>query len=172
MATAKYRMEQAYNRSWAQLGTNSANCSGFLKSLQEDFGFTIPNYQADPIIDWLDGESARGRGRWEQFGLGAWTKLALGDWHTALREAQAGRFVVAALKASEYKPGTKNGHLAVVLPKTGGPRGEPLLFCGGDEAARSAGTKHLGAVWNVAYHGKIRYYVHRTASIGTYDQEE
>lgn len=95
MASAKYKLDQAYQGTWGNLGANSANCSGFLKSLQKEFGFTIPDYEADRIIDYLDAESGREHGEW--------TKLATGDWMTALRNAQAGKFVVAGLKSSDVR---------------------------------------------------------------------
>ncbi len=171
MATAMQKMEKAYKGSWGQLGPNRANCSGFLKALQDEFGFTVPDYEADVIIGWLDGEASRAAFKAGAFGAGEWTKLPVGDWHAALREATRGRFVLAALKSHEYKPKTRHGHVAVVLPRTGGPYGEPVMYGGGDAAATSPGTKYLGLVWDRAYHGRIRYYVHATASIGQYDRE-
>ena len=170
MATAAQKMAEAYATSWGEK-PNSENCSGFLKSLQTAFGFAIPDFQADLIIAWLDGESSRASFHAGKFGVGQWKKLAVGDWQRALQEAKAGKFVVAGLKSSEYKPGTTNGHVAVVLPKTGGPNGEPLLYGGGSALATSPGTRHLGQVWAKQYHSRIRYYVHAAASIGQYDRE-
>jgi hypothetical protein len=154
MATANQLLEQAYNESWV-LGTpNRENCSGFVKSAGRLMGFDLPDGTADAILAELEALAAVGAGSWERVGVGT-------------AELQAA-VVLAGATSREY--GQRNGHVALVLPKLVGPHRAPLVYGGGSAGARSAGTRSIREVWSPSRRGVLRFFVHRDARRGDFEQ--
>jgi hypothetical protein len=163
MGVANERLAQAYTAEWIAGTSNSRNCSGFLKSAAQIFGFSVPDRNADGIINELEQLSQLDGSVWEKLGTG---QVGLSSARQAILD---GRLVIAAATSIDY--GQNNGHIAVLVPKFSGPPHDVPFVYGGaqSEAARSAGDKTLRQVWNHAKHHVLRFYAHRTIPLGSYD---
>ena len=161
MAATNEKLQHAYDAAWIQGTPNSENCSGFLKSAGDALGFEVPNKNADGIIATFEESSREADSIWEKLGTG---EKAL---KKAIELAFAGRLVIAAATSKDYHQ--QNGHVAILLPKLTGPHKAPLMYGGGSANARSAGTKSIREVWSPAKHKVVRFYVHRTALLGSYE---
>jgi hypothetical protein len=161
MGAANDALKTAYGASFIQGTPNSDNCSGFIKSAGHAIGFNVPNKQADGIIEEFEKASGSSDSDWEKIGTG---EEAL---KKAVALAFAGKLVIAAATAKDY--GQRNGHVAIVLPKLGGPHKAPYVYGGGAEGARSVGDRTIREVWSPKKLGIVRFYVHRKTLLGTYD---
>lgn len=161
MPNANEQLERAYDASWIIGTPNRENCSGFLKSLGKQMGFYVPDKNADGIIAGFEEASKSMVSVWEKIGTGT-TAL-----EKASEEAAAGRIVVVAATSKDY--GQSNGHVAILLPKRGGPHNAPFIYGGGSAGARSKGTKTIRQVWNPSKHNVLRFFVHRSKMLGDYE---
>lgn len=78
---------------------HSGDCGGFVRAVGADLGVTIEGMANDIV------ETLRAGGRW----------VKLDDGLAALASAQAGKLVVAGLRADEQAEQKQNGHVVVVV---------------------------------------------------------
>ena len=81
---------------------NKSDCNAFVKAVASDLGISIPDTNANGIVDFLSSSSE-------------WTALASGNGAQAKAEADAGKFVIGALRGNELVPPQENGHVLVVM---------------------------------------------------------
>lgn len=139
---------KACERSWEEefiaLIRNKNDCSGFVKSVAQKLGVSLPAVNADGIVDAISK---------------SWSKLGTGA--DAANKAAAGHLVLAGLKAMDHSKKASQGHVVIVIS---GPlyRGTyPKCWGGSTGAAQSNGNKSVGEVWNTVDRDRAGYYMYR-----------
>jgi hypothetical protein len=123
---------------------NKNNCSGFVKSVAKRLGIPVPETaNADGIVDAIRK---------------SWKKLDSGV--DAAKQAAAGYFVIAGLKAADHKPERNNGHVAIVVTGTLYREKYPVVWGGSIGGAQSKGDKSVGEVWNNKDRDSVVYYAY------------
>jgi len=138
------------------------NCSGYFKAVGKKLGVTLPDIQADPLIEQISSGSP------------GWVKIGSGTegGNQAAQLAGQGYLVVALLKAADHYPFKLNkdtgkydiphpyhhGHLAIVLP--GATKdGYPYVISGSIVAdGQSDGSKSVRGVWRGIDAPNVQYY--------------
>lgn len=136
--------EQSWGEEFIALIKNRNNCSGFVKSVAQKLGVSLPAVNADGIVDAISKS-------WLKIGTGA----------EAANKAATGFFVLAGLKSMDHSRKASQGHVVVVI---GGPlyRGKyPKCWGGSTGAAQSNGNKSVGEVWNTVDRDRVAYYMYR-----------
>lgn len=125
------------------------NCSGYLKKVAEKLGYSLPDVQANELMDWLDKKSG-------------WVKIVdeKGRFSGTLAQtlAKQGIFVIADQKHPSAK---EHGHVAVVVDGPLYNKKYPRVWSGGGIRGRSAGDKSVGETWprSGGYNrDKVKYY--------------
>ena len=127
---------------------NSDNCSGFAKAVAAKLGVTLPNVQADGIVEYISGN---------------WTKLDSGA--EAAKEAGLGYLVIAGLKGADHTPARSSGHVAIVVTGRLYLGKYPLCWGGSTGVAQSRGDKSTGEVWARSDRNNVEYYAYKTAQV-------
>lgn len=131
--------QQVIDACESEFDAHSGDCSGFLKAVAADLGIQLTGL-ADQICDEIQGED--------------WT--ALTDGVAAKEMADAGSFVVAALKGADNVPPQSHGHVAVVVA---GPLAHGKYPSGYWGKLGGVGCKNqtLNYAWNAASRDKVIY---------------
>jgi len=125
---------------------NKNNCSGLVKAVAQKLGISLPNGQADAIIDYLSGNPS-------------WQKLTSGA--KARTQAEAGHFVIAGLKSGSHSPPRNSGHVVIIVGGLLYRESYPKCWSGSTGSAKSQGTKSTGEVWNRTDRDNVHYYCYQ-----------
>jgi hypothetical protein len=82
--------------------SNKSDCNAFVKAVASDLGISIPDTNANGIVDFLSSSPD-------------WTALASGNGTQAKAEADGGKLVIGGLRGNELVPPQGNGHVLVVM---------------------------------------------------------
>lgn len=135
--------ENDWNKEFLAGHKNSDNCSGFVKSVANSLGISLPKIaNADGIMDSVSG---------------SWTKIESGA--EAAQKAATGKLVIAGLKSKDHSPARANGHVVIVVSGSLYKNKYPLCWGGSIGSAQSRGTKSVGEVWNRKDRDAVGYYV-------------
>lgn len=123
-----------------------SNCSGFAEAVAGDLQITLTG-QADDIVDQINGAG--------------WTVLKATSGKSpavmAKEQADAGKFVLAAMKGQDHNPSRKNGHVAIVVSGELDSSGRyPHAYWG---ALGGVGRKNatINYSWNAADRDRVTY---------------
>ena len=141
--------EAAWEEEWVSGTKNKNNCSGFLKSVAKKMGASLPDQQADGLVNYLKNN---------------WTPVKSGS--EARTKAVTGTLVVGGLKSDEQKKHPNQGHVAVVVGGALYREKYPKCWGGSTGSAQSKGTLSIGEVFAVADRDKVAYYEPKTTSQG------
>jgi hypothetical protein len=131
------------------------DCSGFLKSVANEFLDIVPPGQADNIIDFL-----RISADWTRLG----TDLAAAA--AAAQHAGDGEFVVGGLRGNELNPKKNNGHVVVVVSGELVNSKYPHAYWG---VLNGVGKKDAGVNWafNANDRDRVEYFARGIDKIPT-----
>jgi len=141
--------EAAWEDEWIPKTKNKNNCSGFVKAVAKKMGASLPDQQADGLINHMKNN---------------WTPVKSGS--EARAKAITGTLVVAGLKSDEQKSHPNQGHVAVVVGGSLYREKYPKCWGGSTGSAQSKGTLSIGEVFAVSDRDKVAYYEPKTASQG------
>lgn len=138
------KCEESWEEEFIPSIKNKNNCSGFVKSVANKLNISIPQVQADGIVDFIKN---------------TWAKIDTGP--DAVRKAKEGYFVLAGLKSSDHSISTNQGHIVIVIDGPLYHNKYPICWGGSTGSAQSKGNKSIGEVWNRIDRDKVIYYMYR-----------
>ena len=138
------KCEQSWDEEFIAGVKNNNNCSGFIKSVAKKLDISLPQLQADGIMDAVEK---------------SWTKIATGA--EAAKKAAAGFFVVAGLNSKKHSKSVSQGHVVIVIDGPLYRAAYPKCWGGSTGSAQSKGDKSVGEVWNTVDRNNVVYYVYK-----------